>query len=149
MCHNVTRDRTRQRRASADEDRAREMPDPDRRGRMVEDGLNRATISDGVPIAPVDTIVLMKLLAGRTQDLADIEAIIASGADRDVLRDRVHRALPTRLGTIERLFERRPGALSTPRDQRPRKRSSRTHPDTHVFDSELVESRDWRDTLKP
>jgi hypothetical protein len=72
--------------------------------RIVEEGLDRATISDGVPIAPVDTIVLMKLLAGRTQDLADIEAIIASGADRDVLRQAVHRALPARLDAIERLF---------------------------------------------
>ena len=47
-----------------------------------------------MPIAPVDTIVVMKLIAGRTQDLADIEAIIESGADRDVLREAVTRALP-------------------------------------------------------
>ena len=36
--------------------------------RFVEEGLDRAPVSDGVPIAPVDTIVVMKLLAGRTQD---------------------------------------------------------------------------------
>ena len=32
--------------------------------RVVEEGLGRATVSDGVPIAPVDAIVVMKLLAG-------------------------------------------------------------------------------------
>jgi hypothetical protein len=34
--------------------------------RVVEDGLQRASVSKGVPIAPVDTIVIMKLQAGRT-----------------------------------------------------------------------------------
>jgi hypothetical protein len=72
--------------------------------RVTEDGLVRAHLSDGVPIAPVDTIVVMKLIAGRTQDLADIEGIIASGADRDLLRAAVHRAVPDRAESLERLF---------------------------------------------
>jgi len=72
--------------------------------RVVEDGLNRAPVSDGVPIAPVDTIVVMKLLAGRTQDLADVEAIIGSGADREFLRAAVGKAAPERADTLERLF---------------------------------------------
>lgn len=71
--------------------------------RVVEEGLGRAETSDGVPIAPVDVIVVMKLLAGRTQDLADVEAIIASGADLDLLREAVRRAAPERLGTFEKL----------------------------------------------
>ena len=71
---------------------------------VVEDGLNRAIVSDGVPIAPVDTIVVMKLLAGRTQDLADVEAIVGSGADRGLLRAAVHNAIPDRADTLERLF---------------------------------------------
>jgi len=72
--------------------------------RVVEEGLNRAPISDGVPIAPVDTIVVMKLLAGRTQDLADIEAIVASGVDRAFLMAAVQRMIPGRATTLERLF---------------------------------------------
>lgn len=72
--------------------------------RVVEDGLNRAQVSDGVPIAPVETIVVMKLLAGRTQDLADVEAIIGSGADRDLLRSAVQRAIPDRANTLDTLF---------------------------------------------
>lgn len=72
--------------------------------RVIEDGLDRATISEGVPIAPVDTIVVMKLLAGRTQDLADIEAVIESGADRESLRAAVGRAAPARLEMLQRLF---------------------------------------------
>ena len=73
--------------------------------RVVEEGLNRAHVSDGVPIASVDTIVIMKLIAGRTQDLADIEAIVESGADRELLRSAVQRAASHRLATLERLFE--------------------------------------------
>jgi hypothetical protein len=71
----------------------------------IEDGLDGAPVSEGVPIARVDTIVIMKLIAGRTQDLADIEAIIDSGADRDLLRAAVDRAIPDRRRTLERLFE--------------------------------------------
>jgi hypothetical protein len=73
--------------------------------RVVEEGLNRAAVSEGVPIADIDTIVIMKLLAGRTQDLADVEAIISSGADRELLRAAVQRAVPDRAGTLETLFE--------------------------------------------
>ena len=72
--------------------------------RVVEDGLNRAPVSEGVPIAPVDTIVIMKLVAGRTQDLADVEAIIGSGADREFLRAAVRKTAPDRADTLERLF---------------------------------------------
>lgn len=73
--------------------------------RGVEDGLSRAIESDGVPIAPVDTIVVMKLLAGRTQDLADVEAIVASGADREALRAAVERAAPRSLDMLARLCD--------------------------------------------
>lgn len=72
--------------------------------RVVEEGLGRAEVSEGVPIAPVDVIVVMKLLAGRTQDLADVEAIVASGADLDLLRAAVGRAAPEHIGTLEKLF---------------------------------------------
>jgi len=73
--------------------------------RAIEDGLLRAPVSDGVPIVSVETIVVMKLLAGRTQDLADVEAIVGSGADRDLLRTVVERAAPDRAATLERLFQ--------------------------------------------
>jgi hypothetical protein len=72
--------------------------------RVVEDGLQRASVSEGVPIAPVDTIVVMKLLAGRTQDLADVEAIVDSGADRDLLRAAVQKATPRYASKLEQLF---------------------------------------------
>jgi hypothetical protein len=72
--------------------------------RVVEDALQRASVSEGVPIAPVDKIVVMKLLAGRTQDLADVEAIVGSGADRELLRAAVQKAAPRCADTLERLF---------------------------------------------
>ena len=73
--------------------------------RVVEDGLNRAHESEGVPIAPVDTIVVMKLLAGRTQDLADVEAIIGSGVDREALQAAVRKAAPRSLETLAKLCD--------------------------------------------
>jgi hypothetical protein len=72
--------------------------------RVVEEGLNRAFVSDGVPIAPVDTIVVMKLIAGRTQDLADVEAIVASGADREALAAAVQSTIPHHAATLQKLF---------------------------------------------
>jgi hypothetical protein len=72
--------------------------------RVVEDGLARAIVSEGVPIAPVDVLVVMKPIAGRSQDLADIEAIIASGMDRDFLRTAVQKAAPDSVDILERLF---------------------------------------------
>ena len=72
--------------------------------RVVEDGLNRAPVSEGVPIASIDTIVIMKLLAGRTQDLADVEAIVASGTHRDRLMAAVQTAAPDRADALSRLF---------------------------------------------
>lgn len=46
----------------------------------------------------------MKLLASRHQDLADVEAIVASGADRELLRDAVQKAAPQCMDMLERLF---------------------------------------------
>ena len=73
--------------------------------RLVEDGLNTAPVSDGVPIAAVEIIVVMKLIAGRTQDLADIEAIVDSGIDRELLRTAVRKILPDRADLLEKLFD--------------------------------------------
>jgi hypothetical protein len=72
--------------------------------RVIEEALDRAPRSHGVPIAPVETIVVMKLLARRTRDLADVEDIIASGIDRDLLRTAVRDAAPDRAETLEKLF---------------------------------------------
>jgi hypothetical protein len=72
--------------------------------RGIEETLDHAFISEGVPIAPVEAIVIMKLIAGRTQDLADVEAIIASGIDRDFVRSAVQKAAPNRAEILEKLF---------------------------------------------
>ena len=72
--------------------------------RAIEHELDQAAASEGVPIASVEAVVIMKLLAGRTQDLADVEAIAASAADRERLRAAVRRAAPDRADLLERLF---------------------------------------------
>jgi hypothetical protein len=72
--------------------------------RSLEYGLDRPHVSEGVPIAPLDVIVIMKLLASRTQDLADVEAILASGADRELLRAAVQKTAPGHAAVLERLI---------------------------------------------
>jgi hypothetical protein len=72
--------------------------------RVIEDALDRTPRSEGVPVATLEIVVIMKLLAGRTQDLADIEAMIASGVDRESLRAAVQKVVPDRVGTLERLY---------------------------------------------
>jgi hypothetical protein len=72
--------------------------------RPIEPRLDNPDFSEGIPIASIDTIVLMKLIAGRTQDHADIEAILASGADRELLRAAVQKAAPQHCETFERLL---------------------------------------------
>jgi hypothetical protein len=72
--------------------------------RVLEEGLDQAQVSDGVPIAPPEVIVILKLISGRTQDLADVEAIVDSGADRDPLRAAVQKAIPDHLRTLDTLF---------------------------------------------
>ena len=72
---------------------------------VIEPSLNDTPVSDGVPIAAIETLVIMKLLAGRTQDLADVEAIVASGADRERLRAAVQGTVPDRADMLERLFD--------------------------------------------
>ena len=52
-------------------------------------------------MATIEVIVIMKLLAGRTQDLADVEAIIDSGADREHLKAAVGKAAPGSTETLE------------------------------------------------
>jgi hypothetical protein len=72
--------------------------------RVIEDALDNPHFSEGIPIAPVEAIVVMKLISGRTQDHADIEAIVASGADRALLRAAVQKAAPQCSDTFERLI---------------------------------------------
>ncbi|HUE87505.1 MAG TPA: hypothetical protein VMO26_15625 [Vicinamibacterales bacterium] len=72
--------------------------------RPIENMLDSAPRSEGVPIAPLDAIVVMKLIAGRTQDLADVEAIVSAGADREVLTTAVGRAAPDRVDKLRQLF---------------------------------------------
>jgi hypothetical protein len=47
----------------------------------------------------------MKLLAGRTQDLADVEAILGSGVDRAALRAAVEKAAARSLEMLARLSD--------------------------------------------
>lgn len=73
--------------------------------RVVEQGLDHPPVSDGVPIASGETVVILKLLAGRTQDHADIEAMVAAIGRRDELIAAVEAAVPDRADVLQRLFK--------------------------------------------
>ena len=62
----------------------------------AEDPALMAEVAQGepgvVPVVGIEVLMLMKLRAGRTQDLADVEALVRSGADIEAILDflRVH-----------------------------------------------------------
>lgn len=64
---------------------------------------------DFVPVVGIEVLMLMKLRAGRTQDLADIEALVARGADVEAvlefLRDSEPRHIPVFSRCAQRAFE--------------------------------------------
>ena len=42
----------------------------------IEEALARAVESEGIPVAPPEVVMLMKLIAGRPQDIADLHALL-------------------------------------------------------------------------
>jgi len=42
----------------------------------IEEALARTKESEGIPVAPPEVVMLMKLLAGRPQDVADLHALL-------------------------------------------------------------------------
>jgi hypothetical protein len=54
----------------------------------IEEALGRGIVDEGIPIAPPEVIVLMKLIAKRPQDIADLAALLEF-VDHDVARDYV------------------------------------------------------------
>lgn len=48
--------------------------------------IDEAQTSWGIRVAPVETVIYMKLQAGRRQDIADVERMIDAGADIKVTR---------------------------------------------------------------
>ena len=42
----------------------------------IEEALARAKESEGIPVAPPEVVMLMKLIAGRPQDVADLDALL-------------------------------------------------------------------------
>jgi hypothetical protein len=61
---------------------------------------------DGQPVIKLEYLVLMKLLAGRTQDIADISRMLGGLPDQDLTQVRtvIHEYLPTALEDLESLI---------------------------------------------
>ena len=72
----------------------------------VQHALSNSTISAGVPVAPVESLVLLKLRSPRIQDSADVVAIIKSGADVNLLRRHLQTFEPALIGRLDDLAHR-------------------------------------------
>jgi hypothetical protein len=68
---------------------------------FLADALSNAAQSEGVPVAGVETLVCMKLLASRARDRADIEDLLAAGADAASIRAYVAQHLSDHLADFE------------------------------------------------
>lgn len=56
-------------------------------GPQMESVLNHPAISEGIPIAPIDALVYMKLKASRRRDLLDVVELIKAGINLKPVRD--------------------------------------------------------------
>lgn len=61
---------------------------------------------DLVPVVGIEVLMLMKLRAGRTQDLADIEALVRAGADVGVVLDFLRLHEPKHIPQLSRCAQR-------------------------------------------
>lgn len=59
-----------------------------------------------IPVVSLDVLMLMKLRAGRTQDLADIEALVRAGADVASVLDFLRRHEPRHIPVFSRCAQR-------------------------------------------
>jgi hypothetical protein len=84
---------------------------PDEHASLLDEALARAEEFDGVPVIGAEYLVFMKLLAGRRQDLADVEALLLS-AHLDIGRAR--ELLASAPATARALFEELVSELDRP-----------------------------------
>lgn len=66
----------------------------------IEEALSRGIRSEGIPVAPPEVIVLMKLIADRPRDRYDIASLLEV-VDHDVVRKYVERFGPDYLPALE------------------------------------------------
>lgn len=61
---------------------------------------------DFIPVVGIEVLLLMKLRAGRTQDFADIEALVQSGADVEAVLDFLRTNEPQHIPVFSRCAQR-------------------------------------------
>jgi hypothetical protein len=61
---------------------------------------------DAIPVAGIEVLVVMKLRAGRTQDTADVEALVRAGADVASIVDFIKRFEPQHLAEFSAIAQR-------------------------------------------
>jgi hypothetical protein len=66
----------------------------------IEEALERGIESEGIPVAPPEVVVLMKLIADRPRDRYDVASLLEV-VNHDVIRDYVQRFGPDYLPALE------------------------------------------------
>ena len=69
------------------------------------EALQRAPVSDGIPILPIEAIVYMKLKSPRRKDSADVVELVKAGVDTDKIADYLARYAPPLVSKFQTLVE--------------------------------------------
>ena len=78
-------------------------------GPQMESVLNHPAISEGIPIAPIDALIYMKLKASRRRDLLDVVELIKAGIDLQSVREYLQRYASDLLPKLEELVKEAEG----------------------------------------
>lgn len=70
---------------------------------LVE-AMGRSTLSEGIPVLPVEALIYMKLKAGRSKDKGDVVELLKAGADPVLLMDYIVRNAPDLLPKLKALI---------------------------------------------
>lgn len=71
----------------------------------LDDALEQATVSHGIPVLSVAALIYLKLKSPRQKDSTDILELLKAGVDADSVRDYLAVNSPDLLGKFEAIYE--------------------------------------------
>lgn len=74
---------------------------------LLQQGLGAAIVSHGVPVLPLEALIVMKLQAGRRHDLHDVERLLARLSKEDLIRDYLTKYAPELLPELDTALRHR------------------------------------------
>ncbi len=73
--------------------------------RHLQEAIERAQTSEGVPVAPIEALVYMKLTSPRSKDRQDVVELAKAGIDLDTVRTYLDRHAPKTRARFEEAVE--------------------------------------------